>query len=95
MPDGLPALNRDAFLRLDSNKVSGFTACNSYFGTYTTNDSLIHFGPIGGTKLFCSNVMKVESGLYNAFRSADHYNVNNKQLTLFSGSQWLARFTAQ
>ncbi|HXS37871.1 MAG TPA: META domain-containing protein [Flavipsychrobacter sp.] len=95
MTDGLPVLNRDAFLRIDSNKVSGFTGCNSYFGTYTTNDSLIHFGPIGGTKLFCSNIMKVESGLYNTFRNADHYKIDNKQLILFEKDQWLARFIAQ
>ncbi|WP_153102202.1 META domain-containing protein [Paraburkholderia hayleyella] len=35
-------------------RVSGFSGCNRYMGTYTLKDGKLSFGPLAGTRMACS-----------------------------------------
>lgn len=41
----------------NSNRVTGFGGCNSFFGTYTLEDNKISFGDIASSKKFCGKAI--------------------------------------
>lgn len=92
MPRGLPALQKEVFLQMKDGKANGHAGCNSYFGSYTINNTTIHFTGIGSTKMFCQQGMDVENNLFASLNTADNYRISGNQLELLKGSEVLARF---
>ena len=96
-PAPLGAGGRRATLRFDADtgRVSGFSGCNSYFGSYTLDDDEpeLRFGAIGMTRMACSEGMQLESQLAEALSSTTRYSVANGRLTLLDGSGAVAAFT--
>ena len=66
-------------------KLSGFSGCNDYTGTYTIGqDGTVTMGPISATKKTCTepaNVMEQESQYLAALQSAATFQVQGNSLT--------------
>lgn len=63
-------------LRIDGDRVSGKSACNSYTGAVTGDDEpgRLSFGPIGGTKMLCPEpIMAWETRYLNALQNAQQF----------------------
>ena len=92
LPGSLPSLTKEAFLLLKDGKLTGFSGCNNFFGTYSFSGNTIHFSGIGMTKMYCKDAMEVENGLSQALTNADQFRINSNHLELLKNSELLARF---
>ena len=73
----------------DGGRVSGFSGCNTYSGTFTTAGSSIEISDrLAVTMMACKEaVMRAESAFLAALSSADSYAVKGGSLTLFDRSR--------
>lgn len=94
LPNGLPKLSKDIFLQLDTGRIKGFAGCNSYFGSYTTQESSLTFTGVGSTKMFCQDGMETENKLFQALNTTSHYRITGTKLELLKGQELLATFEA-
>lgn len=63
-------------------RASGNAGCNSFGGTYTTSDSsIIKFGPLISTKMFCEGV-KYENLFLEILGKTDNFLIENDTLYL-------------
>lgn len=68
-----------------TNKVSGFSGCNRFFGSYSLQENLLKFSPLGATKMLCSeDKNEVEHNLLKAFEKADKVFFTEKGFSLFN-----------
>lgn len=74
-------------LLLDENgKVRGTTGCNQYHGAYTTpGEMTLRFGPMATTKMFCSELMDLETAFLEVFQQCDNYTISGDTLSLNKG----------
>ncbi len=82
-------------LVLDENgKVRGTTGCNQYHGDYTTSGGMtLRFGPMATTKMFCSELMDLETAFLEVFQQCDNYTISGDTLSLNKGKMAaLAKF---
>lgn len=71
-----------------TNKVSGFSGCNRFFGTYKVENNSIKFGNIASTKKYClKKENTIESKVLNAINSATSFELKDKMLILSAGSK--------
>ena len=57
-------------------RVSGFSGCNRYMGTYTLKDGKLSFGPLAGTRMACATPGgKIEGDYLNALNHIDRTGV--------------------
>jgi heat shock protein HslJ len=80
--------NRDIHFTLSAkeNRVTGFTGCNSLFGTYTLEEgNSIRFSSLGSTKMACLDGDFREQDLLNVFNTADNYTIVKGVLSLNVG----------
>jgi heat shock protein HslJ len=95
-PAPLGAGDRPATMRFDpdSARISGFSGCNRYFGTYTLDGDTpaIAFGAVGMTKMACAQGMELETQVGEIFRRATRYSLSDGRLTLSDGTSALASF---
>ncbi len=65
-------------------KISGFSGCNRFFGSYTLNENTLKFSPLGTTKMLCSEDKNaIETELIKAFGKADKVFFSKNGFTLF------------
>jgi heat shock protein HslJ len=85
---------RRATLRFeaDTARVAGFAGCNRYFGTYALDAKTIRFGPIGMTKMACTEGMSLEQQLGAALEATRSYELSSSQLTFLGTNGPVARF---
>lgn len=79
-------------------RVSGFSGCNRFSGTYTLDQNQIHFGPIMSTKMACaeSHRQATEQTFLDALSRVDSYLHETNSLTLYDAhALQLLRFYAQ
>ncbi|WNH08430.1 META domain-containing protein [Thalassobellus suaedae] len=69
----------------NTNKVSGFTACNRFFGTYTIEKNSISISNLATTKMYCKNVMDIEKHLLKALSNIKTFSIKNNQINLNNG----------
>ncbi|WP_345191515.1 META domain-containing protein [Algibacter agarivorans] len=69
----------------NTNKVSGFSGCNRFFGTYTIEKNSIFISNLATTKMYCENVMDVEQYLLKALSNVNMFLVKNNQINLNNG----------
>ena len=72
--------------------LAGFAGCNRYFGTYTLTGTTLRFGPVGMTRMACSEGMQLEQQLSTALEATRGYTLNANQLTLVGSQGPVARF---
>ncbi len=77
--DGFPVT-----LAFDEERVGGTAACNSYFGTYTSDGETIVISDLGATEMACSpaEVMDLESSFLAALPRASRVTVGGDDLVL-------------
>ena len=70
-----------------TNKVSGFSGCNRFFGTYTLEGNAISFKGLGSTERYCKRFMDVEQKMMTMLSEANTFSINNGELTLLKDSK--------
>jgi len=78
----------------DSSRLSGFTGCNSFFGSYRFTDKGISITPQGMTLMACPPGYS-DQPLRAVLMLADQLEVQNGALLLKQGNEVLASFTAE
>ena len=69
------------YFQAEDKKVSGYTGCNRFSGTYTLGaKNALTCSEIIMTKMFCSEVAKIEMGLTTAIRQAKSYSFEGSKL---------------
>jgi heat shock protein HslJ len=70
-----------------AGKVSGFSGCNTYSGTYTTTGRSIRVGKLAATQIACSTaVMNAERSYLAALTAARTYAIAGEKLRLRNGA---------
>lgn len=78
-----------------TKKVSGFSGCNRFFGSYTLNNDALKFGALGTTKMLCADkANKIDSEFLKAIEKAnvvmfskDGFSLFNKKKLLLTASK--------
>ncbi|WP_276135153.1 META domain-containing protein [Polluticoccus soli] len=99
---GVPVVGRnaagEAYIKFgaDSNRISGNTGCNNFFGSYNLPaPGKITIKQVGSTKRACPN-MDVEMNYLKALNTATNYSVSGDMLMLNDGdNKELAKFRAR
>jgi len=76
----------------DTARVAGFAGCNRYFSSYTLDGEALRFGPVGMTKMACTDGMGLEQQLATALEATRRYEVSDRELTLFDDATAVAKF---
>jgi heat shock protein HslJ len=66
----------------DSNRVSGFSGCNRFAGTYALKGETISLGKLVTTHMFCMDNMAFEQQFQDFLSVVTRYSVVNGELTL-------------
>ena len=85
-------------LQLDSTtqRASGTSGINRYFGGYESNGAALKFGPLAGTKIGGPPaVMAVERAFLKALADVSSWNVTSNRLELKSGDRSVLRFQTE
>ncbi|ANI88665.1 hypothetical protein A9P82_04815 [Arachidicoccus ginsenosidimutans] len=88
-------ISRPLSIDFDSGKISGFSGCNRFTGTYVLADNKsVKLGPLATTRMMCldSNCNKTEQEFLNKLSKVSNYKVDEKQLQLFSNDTLLLSF---
>ncbi|WP_411894079.1 META domain-containing protein [Winogradskyella sp. A2] len=65
----------------NSNKITGFGGCNSFFGTYTLEDSKISFSDIASSKMFCGkDIGLMERNFFSTIKKSNRLELIDNQL---------------
>lgn len=68
---------------LADGSITGFSGCNSFFGTYVVDDKALEFGPLGATRKACpDDVMQRETSFMQALEAVSSYRINGNTLLL-------------
>ncbi len=83
------------FVLQPDGKVTGYTGCNNFNGTYTLEDGMrIRFGKLASTRMACPDAPVKEFDFLQVFELTDNYTVNGNSLMLNVGRRApLAVFT--
>ncbi len=72
----------------EEGNLAGLAGCNSYWGTYATEDNKLSIGPVGSTEQSCAEpagIMEQEKAYLKALRDAATFNIKGDTLELRSG----------
>lgn len=70
-------------LNPDGNRVSGYSGCNNFMGTYTLEEgNRIKFSSMASTRKACPESAVNESELLSVFEMADNFTIVNGELSL-------------
>ncbi len=89
---------RKPFLKFDAVKkqATGFAGCNNFFGGYQRDGASLKFGPVGSTRMFCSDLQQsLETEFFKALEKTGGWQLQDNTLLLLNGSEVLARFTKE
>jgi heat shock protein HslJ len=90
----LPAGERQPYLlfQRQDRKVSGYSGCNEFFGSYNLKGDSLTFSPLGMTRRFCAGTAgDVEQAFLSILSKVRGWRVERKMLLLMDGDQVLAR----
>ena len=74
---------KEAYIRFDTkDSITGNLGCNSFFGSFTTQDKNISFENVGSTKMMCPN-MKTEDAFANVLQNTKTYEIKGETLNFF------------
>lgn len=74
----------------NSDRVTGFAGCNSFFGTYVVKDNTIKFSNIASSKKLCQkDINLVESQLLNALDKVNSFTIRDTVLTFLEDDNTL------
>lgn len=68
------------------HKVSGFSGCNTYTGSFTVDGKKLTLGALAGTKMACPQGMELEAAFLAALGSTNRYTLIGAELQLLGQS---------
>ena len=92
--EDLSSVNPPITLSLDEvqKKVNGFAGCNRFFGGYELNQSMLKFGNMGSTKMFCEDKSALEDKYFRALGEVQSFKSESDKLFLLAGSTVILEF---
>lgn len=92
--EDVSAFNLNITFDENAKKVSGFSGCNRFFGSYTLNENSLKFSPLGATRMLCSEDKNdIENKLLKAFGKADNIFFSENGFSLFNNKKPLLSAT--
>jgi heat shock protein HslJ len=91
-----PEGGKEAYMLLKSDtlQVQGSGGCNNFFGTYTKEGSVLKFGPVVRTEMYCEGRMQVEDAFMKALEKTNRFKIKGEVLYLYENRNLLARLEA-
>ena len=82
--DGVRNLDLTVAFNSQTKRISGFSGCNSYTGSYTTKTNSLKIGPLASTRKMCINekVNTTEYEFLNVLSKVDGFRLNEDNLSL-------------
>jgi heat shock protein HslJ len=90
----LPAGVQQPYLQLQrqERRVTGYSGCNEFFGSFDLKGDALTFGPLGMTRRFCADASgEVEQVFLGVLSKVRGWRVERQMLLLMDGDQVLAR----
>lgn len=76
--------DREPYIQFQTEgTLRGNLGCNSFFGSFTTEDKNISFLNIGSTKMMCPNI-KTEDAFVEVLQKTKTYEIKGESLTFFN-----------
>lgn len=73
--------------RFEAGRISGFSGCNQFMGSYTVDRNQLTFGQLAGTMMACSgHAMAIESAFNGALAGTLQYAIAGDHLVLLPAS---------
>lgn len=73
-----------------TNRVSGFSGCNTFTGNYTLNNNILQIGTLASTRKMClENDNTLESKMLQTLGEINGFNIKDTTLTLSQGDKKL------
>ncbi len=66
----------------EGSKITGFAGCNSFFGSYTFDESKITFGQLAASRKFCAETMDMENLFLKVLSEVAGYKIIGQTLQL-------------
>ena len=77
-----------------SNKVTGFAGCNSFFGSYSIENSSITFSNMASSKKLCPNpIMNFETQFLKSLNTVDSFSINDNLISFSENDSVLIKGT--
>jgi heat shock protein HslJ len=90
------ASSRPVTVRFEAGRVSGFSGCNNFMGSYKVDGDRVILGQLAGTMMACPEPQTaIESAFRAAFWGAVRYSIRADQLTLLAESGAVLAFEAE
>lgn len=84
------SFNLNIIFNDSTKKVSGFSGCNRFFGSYTLKNNALSFSDLGLTRMLCSDDKNtIESNLLKAFKKANLVLFNENGFSLYKNKKIL------
>jgi len=96
LPDtSLPKMQKPLFIIFSKNGLSlnGYAGCNSFHGSYKTDEKGLHIGNLAMTKMMCE-YSAIEQKFLHAVGSTDNFIIHGQEMELLSNDKPVASFTA-
>lgn len=95
-PQALAAAPRPVTVRFEAGRVSGFSGCNNFMGSYTVAGDQLTIGPLAGTMMACPEPeAAIEKAFHAALSGTMRYSIQGEQLTLLATSGSALSFAAE
>jgi putative lipoprotein len=99
-PAGADGKPLDLRMSAADRTVSGFSGCNRYSGSFSsegrsTHGTPIKFGPLAGTMMACAEGGELEQAYLQMLGRVDGYRMQGGELVLLSGGQAVATFKSR
>lgn len=73
-----------------SNKVNGTAGCNSFFGSYSTENNTITFGDIAASKKWCSkDIMTIEKQFLKSLSLVNSFSIDTNVISFLENDEIL------
>jgi len=88
---------REPHIILDLREMSfkGYGGCNQLFGSFEIDGDTLRFGPIAGTKRYCTETMDLESAFLQALGTVTRFEISSGTLTLYGSEKIVALLEAR
>ena len=88
-------MDRNPYIKLNENTISGNGGCNTFQGNYTTlNEGSLYFEKLISTKMACPDLV-IENAFIKTLQETTGYQINGDTLILLNAEKYsLAKFIA-
>jgi len=88
--------NTKAFILFNTSdgRISGNGSCNSFGGKVNVDGNSLRFDNIFSTKMYCSDVQKIEDQFFRQLQQVTGYEIKGNKLLLIAGDILVLEFEA-